>query len=92
MTYTRIPAGNLSRNETQLRATVDAFATARANLRQIADKMAQMNLDGGGTRLAQEYNLQDADDASEIYALVTSASDEQGAASPFTTQLIQRIG
>ena len=92
MSYTRIPASNTSRNENQLRAAVDALYQAHVNVQLIADKMAQMNLEGGNAMIAAEYNLQDPVEAGEIYALINSCSTEISGSSPFQTQLKQRLG
>jgi hypothetical protein len=92
VSYTRIPQSNTSRNENQLRSAVDALYQAHVNITLIADKMAQMNLDGGGTRIAAEYNLTDESEASEIYSLINSAGIEIRDQSPFQTQVKQRLG
>ena len=92
MAYTRIPASNSSRNENQLRAAVDALYQAHVNIQLIADKMAQINLEGGDAMLAGEYNLQDPVEAGEIYALINSAATEISGSSPFQSQLKSRLG
>jgi hypothetical protein len=75
-----------------LRGVVDSMMIVKANLKQIADKMAQMNADGGGTRLAQEYNLSDEQEATSIFTLVNSTANELEAQSPFYNQMISRLG
>jgi hypothetical protein len=92
VSYTRIPQSNTSRNENQLRQAVDALYQAHVNIQLIVDKMAQMNLDGGGTRIAAEYNLSDEAEASDIYSLINSTGIEIRDQSPFQTQLKQRLG
>ena len=54
--------------------------------------MAQMNLDGGGTRIAAEYNLSDEAEATEIYSLINSTGVEIRDQSPFQSQLKSRLG
>ena len=92
ISYTRIPQSNTSRNENQLRAAVDALYQAHVNILLISDKMAQMNLDGGGTRIAAEYNLSDQAEATEIYSLINSTGVEIRDQSPFQSQLKSRLG
>lgn len=92
MAYTRIPQSNNTRNENQLRAAVDALYQAHVNIQLIADKMGQMNIDGGDARIANEYNLADPVEAGEIYALINSAASEISGSSPFQSQLKSRLG
>ena len=92
MSYTRVPNSNTTRNENQLRSVVDSMMIVKANIVQVADKMAQMNLDGGGTRIAAEYNLGDEAEANEIYALINSLNVEIKDQSPFFNQTISRLG
>ena len=92
MSYTRIPQSNTSRNENQMRAGVDNIATAHTQVVQMADKIAQMNLDGGATRVAQEFNLGSDQEAQDIIDLYGSVKTEIMSQSPFQTQLKQRLG
>ena len=92
MSYTRIPASNDTRNENQLRSVVDSMMIVKANVVQMADKMAQMYLDGGATRIASEYKLGDQTEAQEIYDLISSLAVEIKDQSPFYNQTISRLG
>lgn len=92
MAYTLIPSSNTTRNENQLRAAVDSGMVFKANLLQMSDKMAQMYLDGGAARIAQEYNLGTPEEAQEVYDLINSAAIEIRDQSPFLNQLFTRLG
>ena len=90
MSYLRIPSSNVSRNENELRATVDGLRAAIERLKVIEEKMAQI---GGGDKIAIEYNLASVAEGDDLKSLVTSASGELSDALsvPFTTQLLQRV-
>ena len=92
MSYTRIPASNTTRNENQLRSIIDSMMVVKVNVMQMADKMAQMYLDGGATRIAQEYNLGDDTEAQDVYNLISSLNVEIKDQSPFFNQTISRLG
>ena len=91
MAYTRIPQSNTTRNENQMRSVVDSMKVVKANVIDLADKMAQMYLDGGSTRVAQEFNIADESEAQQIYDLISSLNVEIKDQSPFYNQTIQRL-
>ena len=87
MSYVRIPSGNISRNENQLRSIIDTLHNARVNLQAMSAKIAAMKLDGGDQRVADEFNITEPE-AVQLDLILTSASVEQRDSTPFTVQLI----
>lgn len=93
MSYFKIPQTDNFRNQNELRQNVDTFEQSFAVLAQIANKVQQIQLGGGGQAVEAEYGLAPEDEngttGDAFVTMVVSASSE---ARPFMDQYVARTG